>query len=192
MKYFIMTICLLFLFSCSIRTTTLENEITKVAVNKKKYKNLSRFDKSILDIVDTSVIYESFTEKNYYGIDDSETVNIVDRLNFKDSYSFYSCYKFYENGRVNLFALNKNDSILTKKTFDPNFRGSRGIYYKKNDNIFAELIGRVTGPGRIGKNRVKLKFVGDTLFVYSKPYNHERIYLKREIPNELLNHKAEW
>ena len=192
MRIAVLYVLLIFFFSCSIKTTTLENGLTKVALNKNVYKNISKFEKNLLDMVDTSVVYESFTEKNYYGINDSETVNIVDRLNFKDSRVIYSCYKFYDNGKMNLFILNRNDSVLTQKTFDPNYNGYRGIYYRNKNKILGDLITRVTGYGRIGKSRTEFEFVGDTLFVYSEPYKHKSIYLKRKIQTELLEHKAEW
>lgn len=162
-----------------------------VATNPKVYANKSKFNKSLLTQIDTLVIYEEFKTIYWEGTE-AISVNIVARKNVRDLYSRFSNYRFYNNGCFNVFILDRQDSILKKRMFNPKYNGLRGVYYKEGDKIKGDYIGKVADSGMKGVIKKEFKFKGDTLFVIDKKEGWNRIYLKRNIPTELLNHNAGW
>lgn len=173
--------------SC-IQTTILKNGYQKVPTNPKVYKNRIYFDNSILNQVDTTVIYEQYNTSFYIG---NKPVNVLSRLNYQDPNTFYAVYRFYGNGCFNLFYLDREKRVLTKEMFDPNYTGWRGVLYKHGDKIKGDLITQVSGMGAIGVVTETFQFKGDTVFVHAKD-RWDYIFVKRKIPNELLDFQAEW
>ncbi len=113
------------------------------------------------------------------------------RENHQDPNTIYGAYRFYGNGCFNWFALDRNIQTLDREMFDPSFTGWRGIIYKKDDKIKGDLITQVSGMGAVGTITNTFEFNGDTLFIYSKN-RLKHIFIKRKIPKELLDFKAEW
>ncbi|WP_431164496.1 hypothetical protein [Tenacibaculum halocynthiae] len=191
LKKHLLLIFLAILFvGCGLKTYKLKNGYSKAATNKKVYSNKVKFNESLLKNIDTTVIYEEFNTVSYFGLE-ATNVNIVARKNYRDPYTNYEVYRFYKNGLFNLFILNRNDSILQKEMFDPLYTGWRGVLYKEKEELKGDLITQVSGTGTIGKITINFQFKGDTLFV-SRKNKWNDIYIKRKIPTELLNHKAEW
>jgi len=175
---------------CGLKTYKLKNGYSRAATNKKVYSNKIKFNESIIKYIDTTVIYEKFNTVSYFGLEPTN-VNIVARKNYRDHQTHYGVYRFYKNGLFNYFTLNRNDSILQKEMFDPLYTGWRGVLYKEKGVLKGDLITQISGMGAIGKITEIFKFKGDTLFVSRKNISNY-IYIKRKIPAELLNHKAEW
>jgi len=189
LKKHIIAISLVVFNSCGIKTSVLRNGITRVAINEKVYKNKSKFKESILKEIDTLVIYEEYNRVSYTGLQ-SHIVNMVARKNDYHN-SFYSVYRFYNNGCFNVFILNKENKLLKKELFDPNYAGYRGVYYHEKKQIKGDRITQVSGIGTMGKITETFEFKGDTLFIRRKnKWNY--IYIKRKIPAELLNREAKW
>ena len=174
-QHYIVLYLSMFLLTSCLRTRLLNDGYTNVATNPKVYKNKKYFDNSVLEKIDTAAIYEEVTIKGY---DDPNTN--------------YGVYRFYSNGRYNLFHLNRDNKILTPDLFDPTINGWRGILYKEDGKIFGDLITQ-TGEIRWAISRQTQEFLvnGDTLIVTVKNL-HSNVYLKRRVPNYLLNHTADW
>lgn len=157
--------------SCGIKTILLEDKIAEVPRDSKNYRNKSKFDISILNMLDTNAIYyEINSSRNLYGI-----------------------YKFYPNGNLNLFFSN-GYSTPSKEFFNPYFRGYRGVYYKENGSIKGDLFAEVDQKGNIGKLKETYIFKGDTLTVKTKnrEISSTSIYIKRKLPPEYFMYNANW
>jgi hypothetical protein len=135
---------LLFLQSCGLKTISLRNGYQKAAVNPKVYANKSKFDASLLDNIDTLCIYEEYVD-NRIGKD----ITGPARLDHHSYNSVYGAYRFYNNGCFNLFILLKNDSAFNFTTFDPDYEGWRGVFYKSKDKIKGDLITQVSVSVRL-------------------------------------------
>jgi hypothetical protein len=163
---------LLFLVGC-MKTMTLENGKSKVPIKSEVYKNRSKFDRSLLSIVDTSVVYK-------YCWINGKTSNI------------YGVYRFYPEGQFNEFIINGNRRS-GERDFDPKFNGYRGVYYLENNRIRYDEFGPVTQNRRTGKLTGTFSFKGDTLFVIQDTDTRlVHIYLKHELPPECMQFKADW
>ncbi|WP_306349947.1 hypothetical protein [Flavobacterium sp. '19STA2R22 D10 B1'] len=186
------SLILLFVFaaSCGLKTNTLPNGHTKIAANKKVYASKAKFDTNLLKEIDTTVVYEQYLDRYFMGSGDQKVIiKDVARKTTEDNFKFYSVYKFYANGNFNVFTINR-DEVLDKKMLDPNFTGSRGVFYKEGNEIKADLITRVTGMGRIGVVQETFIFKGDTLIVNSSRGNNK--YVKMKLPSNFPLYKADW
>ena len=166
---------------CEMKTYTLQNGITKVPVDSTVYKNKSKFDKSLLTIIDTPVVYEA------YNVERKTPV----RLDVDYTHRFYGVYKFYSNGCLNYFTLNRDESIDTN-TFNPLYRGQRGVYYLEKNQIKVDLITLINGYGSIGKLTSTFSFSNDTLYEHTNYVKYVTVYIKRKLPSGYLNYKANW
>jgi len=177
------------LLDACIRTTILKNGREKAAINPMVYKNRIHFDKSILNQIDTTVIYEEYNTTYYIG---DNPVNVLARDNYQNPDTYYMVYRFYGNGCFNLFHLNRENSVLTKELFDPGYTGWRGVLYSENGQIKGDLITQISAGGIIGKLTETFEFNGDTLIVTSKTPTWKYIFLKRNISTDLLKFTAGW
>ncbi len=175
-KRVIVIIGLIFIVSC-VRKMTLSNGVTKVPLKKKAYKFRELFDRSLLDVVDTSVIYEEYNRLK------QKPERLVDG---SYEYGNYNVYRFYSNGTVSSFYLYKKKE-LKPKYFDPNYKGNRGVFYEKNNEIYMRLFIPTYALMFEHWYVPTIQFKGDTLYV-----NGVASYIKRKIPKEYLNFKADW
>jgi len=165
-----------------MKTVTLQNGRTKVPAKSDVYKNKDKFHKSLLTLIDTAVVYEEFN-KQY---------NILQRLDNHIETSFYGCYRFYPDGRLNYFVLNRNKPS-DLNDFNPEYRGYRGVYYSENDKIRFDLFAEIDDMQNIGKITGTLIIKGDTLYVMRDvDKRYIDIYIKRELPPGYLDYKANW
>lgn len=183
MKTIRFLIILLFLSSCNfIKTTKLLDGLTKIPLNKdffdKKYSE--KFEVINLKQVDFNSIYIASL-----SISDNGIYNLKSGGN-----PFIRGYKFYENGRINSFSLDKYhlDSL---KTFDPIIRGYRGITYIKKEDTLVDIYLPISDNYRFGKSKYKAKINSDTLFLIDQ-YDVTYIYLKKELSKENQEFKANW
>lgn len=189
MKKLTIILILLILAGCA-RTTVLKNGYSKAPTNSKVFKNKLYFDKSILALIDTTVIYEEYNTNYYVGFE--KQPNILARLNYKNPNTTYGVYRFYGNGCYNLFHLDRNKTELTKEMFDPTYTGWRGVLYRKKTQVLGDIFTQVGQMGwQLGKQTDIFTFNGDTLVVELKNV-HKYIYIKRHIDNKLLDHNADW
>ena len=166
----------------------LKDGFQKASANPKVYKNRLYFDKSILNQIDTTVIYEAYNNSFYIG---DKPVHVLSRLNYQDPNTFYAVYRFYENGCFSLFYIDREKQVLSKEMFDPDYTGWRGVLYKKGGKIKGDLCTQVSGTGQIGVITETFEFKGDTIFVNAKN-KWDYIFIKRKIPGELLTFRATW
>ncbi len=175
--------------SCSIlhmKTYTLANGRSRVPADNSVYANKSKFDQSLLDIIDTDAIYEEYN--THY--------KTLSRLDTNVETVTYGCYRFYPDGCLNFFTLNRNE-VITAQDFDPSYRGYRGVYYLESRKIRRDLFAEINQQRDIGKLMATLEFRGDTLFLQSDKTSIDRnpqvrIYIKRKLPEDYLNFTADW
>lgn len=175
-------IILVSFISCRMNTYELKNNLTKVPYDKSVYKNKINFDKELLKVVDTSVVYEEFSVK----------YNVLKRLDSHIENRFYGVYRFYSNGYLNLFYLDRQLS-QSVNDFNPDYNGYRGVYYKEEGKIKSDLFSIINDWGWAGRIKETYSFVGDTLYVKNdKPRSNTYKYVKRKLPIEYLKYKADW
>ncbi len=123
MRILVIFITFFTLIGCSIKTIYLKDQSTKVAKNKKVYKNKKKISNDIFSIIDTNAIYEEciFQNGQYTPLR-----LVQDEIFINNEY--YSVYKFYPNGNVNHFYFNSK-KILFPELFDPEYTGERGVCY---------------------------------------------------------------
>lgn len=160
------------LMSCGISASLLRDNVTKVPRDSNVYSKASHFDLSLLSIIDTSVIYEEFEIR--YGV--------LSRLDTNMETRTYGNYKFYSNGRLNYFILDRNEDLLPQM-FDPAFTGYRGIYYLDEGRIRGDLFTSKSGMGELGKLSSTFEVKADTLFevVRNREIKYKRMYVKRKL-----------
>ena len=170
--------------SCGIKTFYLEDSKTfKVPRNPRKYIKNIPFNDSLKNIINTNYIYEEFNEQ----------LNLPSRLSKGESAKYYSVLRFYPNGCLNIFLLNKErESILTKNIFNPKYNGYRGFYNKINNQITFEKFVEINGLGELGKLSGTISIKNDTLFLYTKKNNETKVYIKRELNEQMLNYIGDW
>lgn len=173
-------IVLLFL-SCQMKTYTLQNGKTKVPKKSSVYANKSKFEVSLLSIIDTTVVYEEF------DIDKKILLRYDNDITTK----FYGIYRFYSDGYFNLFIINRED-VLDTNSFNPEYRGYRGVYYKEDNQIRYDIFTIINELGHIGKLSGTFKISSDTLLVNRDVNKYPRMYIKRVLPSSFLNHQANW
>ncbi|MFB9080313.1 hypothetical protein ACFFLS_11530 [Flavobacterium procerum] len=174
---------LLFFVSCGVKTYLLNNGHTKAPVKPLIDLNIENFDSNLNKAIDTNCIYEQFNQ-NY---------KVLFRLDNHIETNIYAVLKFYPNGHFNKFYLHRErNQLLKKENFDPSYSGYRGYYNKKDGEIRFNLYAPVTQEREIGKLSGILNIQGDTIYVVTDCYKEAEIFIKRKIPNELLDFKAKW
>jgi hypothetical protein len=181
LRYHTLLFIIVISFSCGIRTVLLKDGKTKVPLHSKAYLNKSKFTTSVLNRIDTAALYEEF-DKRY---------NILSRLDNHIENSFYGAYKFYSNGCVNYFVLDR-DSLARENDFNPLYSGYRGVYYEVNGFIKVDLFAEINGVGSIGKLQESILIKGDTLYVKEFKATSEGIYIKQKKIAPLVNYRGNW
>jgi hypothetical protein len=186
-------IFIILLIGCGIKTTVLQDGTTRVAVNQKVYKNISKFDTSMVTVIDTTVIYEAYnTLYNENGIPVyKKLARLTTKIENPDNY--YHVYRFYNNGCYNLFILDREkDASLGKNDFNPDYAGNRGIYFKEDSVFIGNIVVQKNGIGERGIRKELFYFSGDTLFRTIKNSPYTQIFIKRNVPSDYLKWKATW
>ena len=165
-----------------MKTFTLQNGRTKVPTKTLVYKNKVNFDKALLNVIDTGVVYEQFNKR----------YNVLQRLDNHIETSVYSSYRFYSDGSFNVFFMDR-DKPLNPNDLNPEYNGKRGVYYLKEKTIRYDLFAETNQWGWIGKLIGEFTFSGDTLYVRRDESPKEvDIYIKRKLPPEYFQYKANW
>lgn len=169
------------LMSCAMRTSLLKDNVTRVPWDSSVYSKGSGFDSSLLSIIDTSVVYEAFEIR--YGV--------LSRLDSNRETGIYGNYKFYSNGRLNYFILDRDKELLPG-TLDPAFTGYRGIYCFDRGRIRGDLFTSISGKREPGRLNLTFDVKADTLFetVRNGELKYKRIYVKRKLPVAFF--KSSW
>ena len=187
-KKYLSIILSFILLSCNMKTYLLEDKVTKVPFDSIAYNNRSKFTFSLLSIVDTNIVYEE-VDMRY---------NTLARLDNHRDNSVYGIYKFYQNGRLNYFLINR-DRLLNPNNFNPENSGYRGIYYSEKNKIKYDLFVISSELGEIDKQTGTFSFSADTL--YSNRKNAKginatnyatKVYVKRKLLPEYFQFKANW
>ena len=164
-----------------MKTFTLQNSRTKVPAKAVVFKNRAKFDKTLLNVIDTGVIYEQFNQK----------YNVLQRLDTHLETSMYGAYRFYLDGRFNLFFIDRNKP-LDPNDLNPDYNGKRGVYYRNENKIHYELFAEINQWGWVGKLTGSFTFEGDKLYVKRDKLEEVEIYVKRKLPREYFKYKANW
>jgi hypothetical protein len=180
-KRVLIVACCITLMSCSIKTFVLENKITKVPIDDSKvYINKNKFNFTLLSKIDTNVVYEKLVTE----------YNIVARLDNHNETNIYGIYKFYPNGNLNYFVVDRDEPFVPN-ILNPNYSGYRGVYYSDGNKIKGDLYAPADERQHIGKLDRIFSIKGDSLLVERK-YGYIDIYIKRKLPPEYFVYKANW
>lgn len=169
------------LTSCNMKTYKLLNNTTRVPSDTNVYKNKSKFDISLLSVIDTLAVYEEY-DRNY---------NILKRTDNHIENSIYGVCRFYSNGCMNEFFVDRK-TVLTPNEFNPLYEGKRGVYYKENNKIRSDLFAEIDQQQHTGKLMATLTFSGDTLYIKRDNLSYTDIYIKRKLPLEYFKYKTNW
>ena len=103
---------------------------------------------------------------------------------------FIDFIRFYDNGNISFFSRNK-DSSLDKEMLNP-LKGAIGVYNVEEEIIILQRYGAVGHGGRYINGKAIIK--GDTLHVIEKVLNYDEhsIFIKRKVPDSILDWKADW
>ncbi len=154
---------------------------TKVPVDTTVFTKRGLFDKSLIQIVDTAVIYEEFSQR--YGV--------LQRLDDHIETSFYDIIRFYGNGCINFFIIDR-DMQFSPQKLNPRYSGLQGLYYFEKGRIRIQLCGRTDQRGGQGLIYSTVKISGDTLYEKRDNSPFENIYVKRRFPEKFLSYTPYW
>ena len=135
----------------------------------------------MLNTIDTSVVYEEYDRDK----------NVVMSFDKCTACRGYRIYKFYSNGCLNMFFVDRN-SILPISEFNPLYTGYRGVYYIENNKTRFDLFAEIDQRQHTGKLKGTLTFSGDTMYLKRDDLNYTEIYIKRKLPLEYFTYKANW
>jgi len=181
-KNFLVLIAVVTLLHIScMRTVKLRDGITKVPVRTSVYKNKIKFDKTIAAVIDTSAFFEEI-DPNF---------KVLKRLDSNVENSFYGVYRFYSNGYLNYFVVNR-DTPIESDFFDPQLHGYRGVYYLKKNKICYDLFCTINQAGWIGLLTGHFTIKGDTLIVTSYQSKGIEVYVKRKAPESVNVYRGNW
>lgn len=167
---------------CEMKHYTLKDGITKVPFDSAAYINKSKFNPSLLSIIDTATIYEKYNKE----------VNLPYRQDKDVTHRIYGVYKFYSNGYLNYFVLDR-DSSLSVNDFNPEYNGYRGVYFIENNKVRYNLYAGSNELGHIGKLTGTFVFSNDTLYNYRDANkNFVDVYIKRKLPSDFVTYSAKW
>lgn len=164
--------------------------MTTVPKNPEVYKNIAKFKPEVLNLIDTSVFYEE------WNIED----NILERLDKGEySHSRYLVYRFYPNGYFNVFSFDKNVAIPDIIEVNPDYAGTRGVYYLENNEIRFDEFGGVDELYHTGKITGTFTVDGDKLYIKqddrkgldATTYDPD-IYIKRKVSPIYFIYKVNW
>jgi hypothetical protein len=190
-----LTSALCVLVSCGSRTTTLLNGITVAPKDKSIFRNAGKFDSSLYGIIDTAVAYEEY--RDVYRYDDiyhqyRHKYSALARLDTSGaSDNFYSIVRFYPNGRLNYFVINRNKPF-TARAVDPRYNGYQGIYYSEGEKLKIDLFTRTSGMGSYAIEKQTFRTRADTLYMKQRGSVYERTYVKRPLPDSFFVFKPYW
>ncbi len=179
------TLIIFLTFSCNIEVIKLQDGITKVPKSKNFFKKEYREKYKIINL--NNVKYNSIYIEKYYM--DMFTKEIFDSR--KGYNSFLGAIKFYKNGTLNLFSIEKKIDSLP--ILNPQKRGYRGISYIKNNDTLIDIIVPISDTYKIGKKTYKAEIQGDSLILIdNKKRNSVRIYIENTMLEKNLNYKSDW
>jgi hypothetical protein len=178
-------IVILFFVSCeAIKYRRLEDKITKIPSDKFFFDKNYRNKYAILSPskIDTNAIYI----ENCYVSSDGKIFSSKDGLN-----SFINGIKFYGNGCINSFSLDKNklNNIID---LNPSVSGYRGICYKSKNDTLVEIIVPIDENYNLGRKKYTMRMSKDTLFLENKEASSKYIYLKSKLEGNNIQYKSNW
>ncbi len=185
MKKIKFLIILLFLTSCSfsfIKTNELEDGMTDVPFNKDFFDKRYREKHEVINLnqVDFNAIYiES------YSISDNGIFDLRSGSN-----DFINGIKFYTNGCVSVFGIDKN-KINDQRLLNPIVHGFRGMSYVKKKDTLIDFYAPANSSYQFGKIKHKARVNGDTLFLTDR-YDIIDVYLKKQLTEKNLGFEADW
>ncbi|MCD0467651.1 hypothetical protein [Flavobacterium sp. ENC] len=178
-------IIVLFFVSCeTIKSKKLDDGITKIPVDKLFFHKNYRYKYHVVlsKVIDTNSVYiESF-----YLDSKGELFSTKKGFN-----SFLNGLKFYGNGCLNNFVINK-DSLLNLPELNPLRTGFRGISYIKKKDTVIEIIAPIDENYNLGKKQYYLKVRTDTLFLEEKQTSLKYIYVRHKLNDNNTKYKADW
>ena len=184
-SYLKFIVVMLLIISCGINTKTLEDGTTKVPKDSLYFNKGYRQKFNVINV--KNVRYNSIYIEKYY-------VNpyTKKRFDLRIGYnSFIGAIKFYENGTLNLFSVDKH-KLKNLPLFNPKKMGYRGISYIKNKDTLVDIIEPITDAYRMGKRTYQIEIKGDSLTLVNKKNNDMYIYKERKLLKKNTSYKSNW
>lgn len=180
------------LFSCNVKTRYLDNNKTRVPTDNQVFGNRGLFNSDVLKGIDTDVIYEEIygylsQKDNFIPLGKQKNYNTQMQAGY---------YRFYENGCMNFFILEKNfNAAQQERNINPEYDGSRGILYQKEGTRKVDLFA-IKSYGLKPNYDIITRIIeikGDSLFEKSmKDPNSVRVYAKRKLSPMASTYTADW
>jgi hypothetical protein len=149
-------------------------------LNRSVYKNKRDVHLSLFNYIDTNVVYEKIDYEYFIS-------------NGKYRNTNYCLLRFYPNGNFNEFYVPRNTTDLNIVDLDPNYRGTRGVYFMLDNKIRFEHFAPTSELGTIGKQRGHILVRGDTLILNTeKPAAFSEVFVRKILPKNLLRYNADW
>lgn len=182
MKIYCILIFFLFI-SCGIQTFKLKNNITEVPSDSDVYLNKSKYSNSLNNSIDSTYVYEEYNIFN----------KSLERLDRQNPHCCFTVLKFYGNGFLNYFVLDKNNQ-LNIEDFNPENNGYRGVYYEDKRKVKIDLFIPVDQYRNIGKLSGNIIVKNDTIILKTDKNLPLRKFVKNTklVPKEFLKFKADW
>lgn len=184
-KYFLLLL-ILFFTSCElIKQKKLSDGTTKVPFDE-NYFNKNYRDKY-------QIIFPNGIDGNSIYIESFYLSRKGEIFNSKKGHnSFIEGIRFYKNGCVSSFTIDKN-SLIDSLNLDPSSTGYRGICYVNKKDTLIDIIVPISDAYDLGKANYNFKIKGDTLFLkYKRDPQIVKIYLKTTLKKESINYNSVW
>jgi hypothetical protein len=136
--------------------------------------------------IDTSCVYKLTIDFHYST--STKTYSYFEKSEL-NNYPYISYLKFYPEGKVGLFVIAKSDTILLDRTYFNPKKAKMGYYTVHNGLIRTRIFTDGDCDVIISENKGKAK--NDSLILSNKN-NHGHIYIKSNVPPDLLNWKPDW
>ena len=149
MVRFCLILCLFFVSCEVIKYKKLDDGITKIPLDKfffdKNYRD--KYKIVLSKMIDTNSVYV----ESFYLDSKGKSSSSQNGCN-----SFINGLKFYGNGCLNNFIINK-DSLYNLPKLNPEKAGYRGISYIKGKDTLVEIIVPIDETYNLGKKKIFLK-----------------------------------
>lgn len=152
-------------------------------------KKITGFNKTSIEYekIDTLALYKLETNYAYNSI--SKEYIYIEK-DVKSNYPYSSYLKFYKNGKVGLFVIQKSDSLNLERDFFNPKRAKMGYFDIQGKSIRTRI--STIGDCSLYVSDKRGEINGDTINLQNKN-NHGNIYIKLNVKKDLLeNWSPDW
>jgi hypothetical protein len=165
---------------CGLKYEVLKNGYTKVPRNDYKFEN--KQESVTLGVIPfrTDCIYEELSNFN----NQPARKDVGNKETF-----FYETLRFYDNGCINIFLLNRDNVNIE---FNPEFFGYRGVYYSVNNRWKFDLFAPQSERAIYGIISGEISLNGDTISLIRENGYQNRFVIHEIEKLNLIEYSANW